>query len=89
MWALLKAHATREQINNIIDDITDTDMWREEWFGENGLFGDSAAALAIALQLSTDGMNPFQDIWAKYSMWPIYIALLNFPPTIRKSLVGK
>ena len=53
-------------------------------FHEDGIFeGDTRG---VGLTFSTDGLNPWRAIGSNYSMWPLVLQPLNFPPVIRKSV---
>ena len=71
---------------NIQRDIQDSYIWREEWFGEGGLFSD--VDIGIPLSVCLDGVNPFDQLRTSYSMWPIEVLVNSFPPALRKSSVG-
>lgn len=50
-------------------------------FEKDGVFeGDPRGML---IQLSCDGVNPFDDKTAQHSMWPIVLSMLNLPSSIR------
>uniref|UniRef100_A0A7M5XIY5 DUF4218 domain-containing protein n=2 Tax=Clytia hemisphaerica TaxID=252671 RepID=A0A7M5XIY5_9CNID len=65
-------------------DIQDTSTWKE-WFTKDGHFGGRAG---IALSFCTDGVNPLKSLDKEYSMWPLMIQVLNFPPAFRKNFAG-
>ena len=42
----------------------------------------------MAVNFSTDGVNPLKTIGYNYSMWPMMMSVLNFPISFRKSVHG-
>ena len=69
----------------MVSDIWDTQQW-ENAFGENGIFcGDPRG---IALQFSTDGVNPYSANKVQYFMWPMMTTLLNLPKNLRHLFSG-
>ena len=62
-------------------DIHDSPAW-SEWYGENGCYKEDPRAITFSICL--DGLNPFKKENSSYSMCPILLSPLNFPPHIRK-----
>lgn len=80
---LVQDHGLKiNDISETLKDYHDTETWKKKWFGEDGLFHGDPKGLAF--NLSTDGMCPWKD--KKYSMWPISLQLLNYPPSLRKKI---
>ena len=50
-------------------------------FAKDGVFGGDCRGLLI--QLSTDGVNPFNSNKVCYSMWPVVVTILNLPKILR------
>ncbi|XP_066925721.1 uncharacterized protein [Clytia hemisphaerica] len=81
---ILQAHTTRPK-DGYLRDIWDTSRW-ENWFDEDGEFkGDDDG---VVLNFCSDGVNPFKTMHHVYSMWPLMLSILNFPPALRKSVGG-
>ena len=84
---LLTSHLSHHSVDPFIQkDIQESKVWKEKWFGSNGMFAD--VDIGIVLSLCLDGVNPFNHQHVKYSMWPIELAILNFPPPLRKTSAG-
>ena len=84
---LLQSHAYGASLRDLdlVSDIWDTQQW-ENAFGENGIFcGDPRG---IALQFSTDGVNPYSANKVQYFMWPMMTTLLNLPKNLRHLFSG-
>ena len=65
----------KEQVN--LNDVQNAPVFKRCFHKSSGYFrGDPRG---LALQLSTDGVNPFEEKTAKYSMWPIVLSMLNLP----------
>ena len=65
---------------SVAKDIHDSTAWKH-LYSATGPFKGDARYLSFAI--CADGMNPFSKEKTTYSMWPITLSLLNFPPTIR------
>jgi len=53
---------------------------------KNGEFG--GYDMGLGLMFCTDGVCPHKTIHNNYSMWPLMMSSLNFPPSFRKSVGG-
>jgi hypothetical protein len=72
---MLQSHGapvTDHEVNDVMQDIHDAPQFQQAYQDEGPFHGDSRG---LALQLSTDGMCPFQH--GTYSMWPITLTMLN------------
>ena len=85
IWNLLTAHQTKNTEPFIQKDIQDSKIWKEDWFGPDGVFKD--VDLGLSLSACLDSVNPFAHLH-KHSMWLIKIFLNNLPPPLRKSSAG-
>ena len=83
---MLREHFNKGIINGRMNDIHDSNLWREDWFGEDGEFRGNENS--VVLNICLDGVNPFKSNKIDYSVWPIEIAIMNFPPELRKSCGG-
>ena len=61
--------------------IHDTYTWKD-WYSADGIH--SGDKRAVSFGMCTDGVNPFSKEKVNYSMWPIILFPLNFPPNIRR-----
>ncbi|XP_020900983.1 uncharacterized protein LOC110239599 isoform X1 [Exaiptasia diaphana] len=59
-------------------DIHDSPQFLEAFTSDGKFCGDQRG---LALQFSTDGMNPFSH--GTYSMWPLTLTMLNLPKKVR------
>lgn len=64
--------ASPKQSGNYVDNIQHSPMW-----------DNVSEDVSTRLQLSIDGMNPFNKNKTTYSMWPVTLAILNLPRQIR------
>ncbi|XP_066924630.1 uncharacterized protein [Clytia hemisphaerica] len=67
-----------------IKDIHDTIKWKE-WHSQDGMLHGK---IGIATSFCTDGVNPLKSNNRSYSMWPLMLQILNWPPKFRKSFAG-
>ena len=77
---MLQEHALRPDMGDLMTDIFDSPKWKAA-YAPDGLFQDDPRGLAV--QLSTDGVNPFSANKICYSMWPIMLSVLNWPKVCR------
>ena len=75
---LLNRHYKVEKRDGVITDIQQSDTWKNEWFGDDGEFGNQENG--VVLNICLDGVNPFTSQKIGYSLWPIELSILNFPP---------
>eukprot|EP00111_Clytia_hemisphaerica_P011821 TCONS_00034748-protein len=68
-----------------VADIQDTAAWNVEWFSEDGAF---RGRIGVGLSFCADGVNPLRQENRQYSMCPLLLQILNFPPSFRKSFAG-
>ena len=80
IYELFNQHKNHTSEENVWTDIQDSKIWKEVWFGNEGVF--SADENGIVLTLCLDGVNPFKQHQIDYSMWPIEISIDNLPPKI-------
>ena len=67
---------------DVVHDIHQTQTWKE-WYDQCGIFhGDTRG---LALSLCMDGTNPYSKEKNSYSMWPMFITILNLPSVLRRS----
>ena len=83
---LLNKHKSDVNDKFMQSDKQHSKKWKEEWFGEEGMFAD--VDIGIVLSTCLDGFNPFKQQQINYSMWPIELSVDNFPPAIRKTSAG-
>ena len=78
---LLQRHQGQQQADVInVSELHQSQAWRS-MYAFNGPFkGDPRG---ISLSFCTDGTNPFSKEKVSYSMWPLTLAILNFPLHIR------
>ena len=76
---LLQSH--RKSQTTQVSTIHESPAW-SEWYSSNGFFGGDNRA--IALGLCADGLNPFAKEKNSYSMWPLFLFVLNLPAQIWK-----
>lgn len=76
---VLQSHSGDTE-SSMLQDVIGSGSWKSV-YSETGFFkGDSRG---LALQLSTDGVNPFSGNKVVYSMWPVMLTVLNFPKRLR------
>lgn len=80
---LLQSHGapqdnTKELL--VVTDVQDSPNFLA-CYEKDGIFQGDARGMLV--QLSCDGVNPFDDKTAQYSMWPIVLSMLNLLSTIR------
>ena len=83
---ILREHSNKGIINGQMNDIHGSNLWLEDWFGEDGEFRGNKNG--VVLNICLDGVNPFKSNKIDYSVWPIEIAIMNLPPELRKSCGG-
>lgn len=67
----------------VLTDIQDTEEW-QKWFSPGNIFdGDRRG---VALGFATDGVNPCKTIGKECSIWPLYMKIFNFPPSLRNEM---
>lgn len=80
---LLQSHRAQEHTPEellFMTDVQDSPNFRS-CYEKDGVFeGDPREML---VQLSCDGVNPFDDKTAQHSMWPVVLSMLNLPSSIR------
>lgn len=80
---LLQSHRAQEHAPEellFMTDVQDSPNFRS-CYEKDGVFeGDPRGML---VQLSCDGVNPFDDKTAQHSMWPVVLSMLNLPSSIR------
>ena len=87
---LLSYPVTRRKINpDAIEDIQGGLLYKQH-FGSNGYCKGTSdkkkkTEIHITFQINTDGVAPFRS--SKYSIWPIYLAVNEFPPNCRYSIM--
>lgn len=87
---LLSYPVTRMKINpDAIEDIQDGLLYKKH-FGSDGYFKGTSdknkkTEMHISSQINTDGVALFRS--SKYSIWPIYLAVNEFPPNCRYSIM--
>ena len=76
---VLQSHSVDSE-SSTLQDVIGSGNWQSV-YSETGFFkGDFRG---LALQLSTDGVNPFSGNKVVYSMWPVMLTVLNFPKRVR------
>lgn len=87
---LLSYPVTRVKINpDAIEDIQDGLLYKKH-FGSDGNFKGTSdknkkTEMHISFQINTDGVALFRS--SKYSIWSIYLAVNEFPPNSRYSIM--
>lgn len=79
---LVMSHPGSDYDGDEMWDVHHSASWKE-LYSENGYFGGDKMGISFALEL--DGVNPFHNIGAIYSMTPIMLTILNFPRHIRNA----
>ena len=62
----------------VVSSIHETETWKS-WYNTSGIH--CGEQRAISFGICTDGLNPFSKEKGIYSMWPIILFPLTFPPT--------
>lgn len=76
---VLQSHSVDSE-SSTLQDVIGSGNWQSV-YSKTGFFkGDFRG---LALQLSTDGVNPFSGNKVVYSMWPVMLTVLNFPKRVR------
>ena len=78
---LLQSHINRNFCGKLFD-VQDACTWKSA-YSATGIFNGDPRG--ISLSLCTDGVNPFSHNRVSYSMWPIVMAILNLPRSVRLS----
>ena len=78
--ALIQSHATVNSFDGEIRDTHDTQRWKD-LYANDGYFAGDARGLSFAF--STDGVDPFKKTSKSKSMWPMSVAIINFPRNLR------
>ena len=78
---LLQSHINRNFCGKLFD-VQDACTWKSA-YSATGIFNGDPHG--ISLSLCTDGVNPFSHNRVSYSMWPIVMAILNLPRSVRLS----
>ena len=72
-----KSYESSDDEDTDIADIQSSKIWKE-WFNKELKNNKNS----IILNLSLDGVNPYSSQKIDYSMWPIKLSILNFPPRL-------
>ncbi|XP_071718785.1 uncharacterized protein [Rutidosis leptorrhynchoides] len=74
---LLHWHAEDRKNDGKMRHVVDLLQWKniDKDFGE---FGDEIRNIRFGL--SSDGINPFEDLSSRHSMWPVLLCIYNLPP---------
>lgn len=76
---IVQTHSNSSE-SNFKSDIHDSIVW-EKAYSKDGVFcGDTRG---VSLAVCTDGVNPFSKNRVSYSMWPIFLTILNLPRHVR------
>ena len=82
MSTLIQSHRLKvTEDGQTMSNIHDSPAWKE-WYAEDGCYEGDPRALTFAICI--DGLNPFKKESSTYSMCPILLSPLNFPPKLRK-----
>lgn len=79
---ILQKHANRKgnSDSSIMTDVQDSPAWKAAFDTKGFSMGDQRG---VALQLSTDGVNPFSSNKVVHSMWLIMLSMLNLHKRVR------
>ena len=75
-------HNVTSPSNGYINDLHQTDHWKSLFVNGGIMEGDRRN---LVLAISIDGVNPFRKRSTDYSMWPVYVHILNLSPELRYS----
>ena len=79
--SFIQLHRNSAKDTQTVSSIHESPAW-SEWYGSGGSYNSDPRALTFAICL--DGLNPFKKENASYSMCPILLSPLNFPPHLRR-----